>query len=59
MDSMFNDAGAISTPVTVEQTEVSDGMRIARYSALDELPGLIFGILTVVYIVLSLSGLAP
>jgi len=56
---MVNDAQAISTPVTVEQTELSDGMRIARYSALDELPGLIFGILTVVYIVLSLTGLAP
>ena len=62
MDSMFNDAEAIRTPVTVEQTEVSevsDGMRIARYSTMDELPGLIFGILTVVYIVLSLTGLAP
>ena len=62
MDSMFNEAGAISTPVTVEQTEVSevsDGMRIARYSMMDELPGLIFGILTVSYIVLSLTGLAP
>jgi hypothetical protein len=59
---MFNDAEAIRTPVTVEQTEVSevsDGMRIARYSTMDELPGLIFGILTVGYIVLSLTGLAP
>ena len=62
MDSMFNDAEAIRTPVTVEQTEVSevsDGMRIARYSTMDELSGLIFGILTVGYIVLSLTGLAP
>ena len=59
MASTLNDARAISTPATIQQTEVSDGMRIARYCALDELPGLIFGIVTVVYIILSLTGLAP
>lgn len=59
MASTLNDARAISTPATIEQTEISDGMRIARYCALDELPGLIFGIVTVVYIILSLTGLAP
>jgi hypothetical protein len=57
MASMLNDAQAISTVATVEQTEVSDGMRLARYCILDELPGLIFGILTVAYVALSLVGL--
>jgi hypothetical protein len=55
---MLNDAQAITTVATIEQTEVSDGMRLARYCILDELPGLIFGIMTVAYIALSLIGLA-
>jgi hypothetical protein len=60
MASTLNDTQAISTSATAaEQTKVSDGMRIARYCVLDELPGLIFGILTVVYIIRSLNGLAP
>jgi hypothetical protein len=58
MDSTLNDAQAISTPV-VEQAEVSDGTQFARNCMLDELPGLVFGIMTVTYIVLSLTGLAP
>lgn len=44
-------------PVALEETEVSDAMRIARYCTLEELPGLIFGVMTVGYIVLSLTGL--
>jgi len=43
---------------TVEQTEVSDATRISRFCTLEELLGLIFGVMTVGYIVLSLAGLA-
>jgi hypothetical protein len=43
---------------TLEATEVSDLLRIARYCTLEELPGLIFGVMTGVYIVLSLAGLS-
>jgi hypothetical protein len=43
----------------VEEIQVSDGLRIARYCMLDELPGLIFGVMTVGYIVLSFVGLKP
>jgi hypothetical protein len=43
----------------IEDKEVAEGMRIARYCTLDELPGLIFGALTVSYTVLSQSGLKP
>ena len=46
-------------PKAVEETEVSDETRLARYCTLEELPGLIFGVMTVGYIVLSLAGLAP
>ena len=47
MATTINDARAIGTVATVEQTEVSDGMRLARYCILDEMSGLIFGVLTV------------
>jgi hypothetical protein len=40
------------------KAEVTDGLRIARYRALEELPGLVFGVMTVVYIVLSFAKLA-
>jgi hypothetical protein len=61
MAATTNEARAIemASPLTLEETEVSDGMRIARYCALEELPGLIFGVMTVGYIVLSLAGLTP
>jgi len=43
---------------SVEQTEVSDGTRLAQYSMLNEIPGAIFGIITVAYIVGALLSLA-
>ncbi len=42
----------------VEQEPVSDGMHIAQYNMLNEMPGAIFGIITVLYIVSSLFSLA-
>lgn len=45
-------------PIAAEQTEVAEATQIARNSMLEELPGLIFGALTVGYIVMSLAGLA-
>jgi hypothetical protein len=54
MFSTFNETQAMETPSTLEQTEMTDGVRFARYLALEELPGLIFGLMTVAYIVLSL-----
>ncbi len=61
MAATINQTRAIDAvpPMAVEETEVSDATRIARYCALEELPGLIFGVMTVAYIVLSLAGLAP
>lgn len=57
MASTLNNAPAISTPTAVEQTEVSGGMRFAHYCALEEMIGLVFGVMTVAYILLSLTGL--
>jgi hypothetical protein len=57
MASTLNDAQAIRIP-TAEQAEVSDRMRFEPYRMLEELPGLIFGIMTIDYIVISLARLA-
>lgn len=59
MAAIMSETRTIDTgpPVALKEHEVSDGMRIARYCTLDELPGLIFGVMTVGYIVLSLAGL--
>ena len=40
-----------------EDKQVSETTRIAQYTLLDEIPGLIFGLMTVVYIVSSLCSL--
>ena len=58
MASTINEQVVISTPATSEETQVSEGLRIARYCALEEVPGLVFGVMTVAYIVLSLARLA-
>jgi hypothetical protein len=40
-----------------ENMQVSEATRFAQYSLLDEIPGLTFGLMTVVYIVSSLCSL--
>ena len=58
MASTLNDTRAIGAAVAAEETESSAGLSYARYCALEEAVGLIFGVMTVAYIVLSLAGLA-
>jgi hypothetical protein len=58
MASTIDEQLVISAPATVEQTELSEGLRIARYRTLEEFPGLVFGVMTVVYIVMSFAKLA-
>jgi hypothetical protein len=41
-----------------EDKQVAEATRFAQYTLLDEIPGLIFGLMTVVYIVSSLWSLA-
>jgi len=41
-----------------QATETSEATRLAQYSMLNELPGAIFGIITVAYIFCSLLALA-
>jgi hypothetical protein len=56
MATTVNEARAVGTVATVEKTEVSDGMRLARYCILDEMSGLVYAVLTLTWIVLSLTG---
>lgn len=58
MASMVNDTRAMGTSTTLKQTELSEGMRFTRYCALEEMVGLVFGVMTVAYILMSLAGLA-
>jgi hypothetical protein len=41
-----------------EDEQVSEATRFAQYALLDEIPGLILGLMTVAYIVSSLCSLA-
>jgi len=55
MFSNFDEAQAINAPSPV--SEISDGVRFARYRMLEELPVLVFGLMTVGYVVTSFAGL--
>ena len=57
MDSMAGEIGVVSTPAIATVAEVSEGLRIARNCTLEELPGLVFGVMTVAYIITSLVSL--
>jgi len=57
MASMLNQAEVLRASETVEQTAPSERLRLARACALDEVPGLVFGLLTLGYIIQSLAGL--
>ncbi len=58
MSSTTNELRVLQIPKAIGPSEVSEGLRIAHNCALDELPGLAFGILTAAYVVLALAGLA-
>jgi len=42
----------------VERQASTDAVRLAQYAWLNELPGVVFGLITIVYIVTSLLALA-
>jgi len=59
MAGTLNDGQAIITPTTAEQAEITEGIRLARYCTLEETVGLVYGVMTVAYILTLLTGLAP
>lgn len=58
MASTITDARIIATEGTIQQPEVSEGMRSARNCLLNEMPGLAAAIVTLAYIVHSFARLA-
>jgi len=59
MASTLNDARAINAAATADQSEASEGMRLARFCSLEVALGLIYGVMTVAFIVLSLFAIKP
>jgi hypothetical protein len=57
MASTLNDVRAINTSATADQSEASEGMRLARFCTLEEALGLIFGVMTAAFVVLSLFAI--
>jgi len=57
MNATINEAGINRIGQTIEANATSDGTRIAQYNMLNEMPGVIFGVITVAYIVSSLLAL--
>ena len=57
MNATINEARLTGFTKTTE-TEASEGTRYAQNSLLSELPGLVFGLITLGYIVSSLLALA-
>jgi hypothetical protein len=58
MNATTNEARIAGIANANEAAAVSDVTRLAQYNMLNEIPGAIFGIITVVYIVASLLALA-
>ena len=56
MNAQINEATISGFTTSGEQT--SEAMHRAQYAMLNELPGIVFGVLTLAWIVTSLLGLA-
>ncbi|MDO8433131.1 MAG: hypothetical protein Q7S58_12045 [Candidatus Binatus sp.] len=57
MNATINEAGISGIGRIIEATPPSDAVRLAQYNMLNEMPGVIFGVITVAYIVSSLISL--
>jgi hypothetical protein len=58
MNATTNEATLNATTNTNEAVEVTAGTRLAQNSLLSELPGIVFGLLTLGYVISSLVALA-
>ena len=50
MNATSNEARLTGYAAMVEQTASSDATRLAQYAWLNEMPGLVFGLITLAYI---------
>ncbi|HKM99546.1 MAG TPA: hypothetical protein VJX23_03450 [Candidatus Binataceae bacterium] len=58
MNATTNEARFEGFAAVERQTASTDAIRLAQYAWLDELPGVVFGLITIAYIVTSLLALA-
>jgi hypothetical protein len=58
MNAMTNEAGLAGINSANEAAESTAGIRLAHNSLLGELPGVVFGLITLGYVVSSLLALA-
>jgi hypothetical protein len=58
MNATTNEARYGGFAAVESQTASTDAVRVAQYAWLNELPGMVFGLITLVYIVTSLLALA-
>jgi len=58
MNASITEARFAGITAIDEAAEVSDATRLAQYNMLNEIPGALFGLITVAYIVGSLVALA-
>jgi len=58
MNATTNEARLEGFGAVESQTASTDAVRLAQFAWLNELPGMVFGLITVVYIVASLLALA-
>ena len=58
MNATTNEARLAGIGAVIEKAPTSEATRLAQYNMLNEMPGAIFGIITVAYIFSSLLGLA-
>jgi hypothetical protein len=58
MNATTNEATLAAITNTNEAAEATAGMRLAQNSLLSELPGIVFGLITLGYVVSSLVALA-
>ncbi|MGO9452393.1 MAG: hypothetical protein ACLQDV_15340 [Candidatus Binataceae bacterium] len=58
MNATTNEARLEGFAAVERQAASTDAIRLAQYAWLDELPGVVFGLITIAYIVTSLLALA-
>lgn len=58
MNATTNVEARLEGFAAAEQAASTDAVRMAQYAWLNELPGVVFGVITVAYIVTSLLALA-
>jgi len=58
MNATMNEAGMARYSAIHQEAASSDATRLAQYTWLNELPGVVFGLITIAYIVISLISLA-